>query len=176
MNSIPISLVVAMDRRRGIGRDGRLPWHLPADLAHFKALTRGNPVLMGRRTFESIGRPLPERRNLVLSRSSAFKPPGVTVFHDVESVLESLVLGSQEEELMVIGGADVYRLLLPAAGRIYLTEVQGQFECDTRFPAIDMGEWEQIRRVERPADARNPHDVAFIVLERRVERIRPSHH
>ena len=175
MNSVPVSLVVAMDRHRGIGRGGRLPWHLPADLAHFKTLTRGKTVLMGRRTFESIGRPLPDRRNLVLSRSNDFKPPGVTVFHDLENALGSLGSGP-EDELMVIGGADVYRLLLPAADRIYLTEVQAQFDCDTHFPDLDEGQWEPIRRVERSADARNPYDMVFIVLERRAERIRPSHH
>ncbi|HYW02404.1 MAG TPA: type 3 dihydrofolate reductase [Gammaproteobacteria bacterium] len=158
-----IALIVAMDRRRGIGRDGRLPWRLPADLAWFRRVTMGKPVIMGRRTFESIGRPLPGRENIVLSRDPDYAAEGVKTAPDVAA---ALALAGDAEEVMILGGARVYAALLERADRIYLTEVHGDFDADVRFPELDPARWEEIRRIEQPADERNPYAMSFVVLER----------
>lgn len=145
-----------------IGRDNALPWHLPADLAFFKRVTMGKPILMGRRTFQSIGRPLPGRRNLVLSRSG-FSAPGVET---VSSLDEALALVAGEPELANIGGAEIFRLALPRTGRIYLTRVHGTFEGDTWLPPLPAEDWREVAREERAADEKNPCAMSFITLER----------
>jgi dihydrofolate reductase len=153
-----------MARNRVIGRDNQLPWHLPADLKHFKSLTLGKPILMGRKTFESIGRPLPSRTNIILTRASSYAADGCLVAHSVE---EALSLAGGVEEVMVIGGAQLYEALLERADRIYLTEVLEDFQGDARFPLLQPGAWQELSREEHPADEANPHPYRFSVLERR---------
>ncbi len=160
-----ISQVVAVSENGVIGRDGGLPWHLPADLKHFRALTMGHAILMGRRTHESIGRPLPGRRNLVLTRRQDFRADGCVVVHTLEAAFEAV---AKDEELMVIGGEALYRLTLPLTQRIYLTRVSGVFEGGVRFPSLVPTEWTEIRREEHRANEQNPHDYSFICLERRA--------
>ena len=158
-----ISLIVAMDRNRLIGRGNALPWHLPADLAHFKSITMGKPIVMGRKTYESIGRPLPGRHNIVISRNPDFSAPGCTV---VASVDAALAAAGDVPEIMVIGGAQLYAELLPRAQRIYLTRVDAVFEGDAWFPALDARVWRECQHAEHAPDDRNPHAYAFLVLER----------
>lgn len=158
-----IALVVALADNGVIGRDGRLPWHLPDDLKHFRAVTWGKPVLMGRRTFESIGRALPGRRNLVLTSAPTPAPPGIEYVPDLAAAL-AMVRGAQE--LCVIGGAQLYELVLPLAMRLYLTQVHGQVEGDVRFPALDWSVWHELGREEHPADQRHAYAMSFVQLER----------
>ncbi|MDY6942861.1 MAG: dihydrofolate reductase [Pseudomonadota bacterium] len=161
-----VALVVAMDRQRGIGREGALPWHLPADLAYFKRVTMGKPIIMGRRTYESIGRPLPGRLNVVLTRNPAYTAPGCEVVATPEAAL-ACAAQSGTEEAMVIGGAAVYQAFLGRADRLYVTEVATEVVADTRFPAIDREQWQEIQRTDRAADDRNPFALSFVVFERR---------
>lgn len=159
-----ISLIAAVAANGVIGRDGGLPWRLPADLRRFKDLTMGKPILMGRKTWLSLGRPLPGRRNIVLTRDAAFRADGAVVAHAID---EALCAAESAEEIMVIGGAEVYRALLPPARRLYLTEVKARVEGDARFPAWDRGAWREISREEHAADERHAHAFSFVVLERR---------
>jgi dihydrofolate reductase len=161
-----ISLVAAMDRNRLIGADGRLPWHLPADLAHFKRLTLGKPVLMGRRTFESIGRPLPGRHNIVLSRDPGFQAQGCSV---VSTLAAGLAAGQGAAELMVIGGASLYALCLARAVRMYLTLVDAELEGDVFFPAWDPLEWQEVERTPFAPDKRHAYGYSFVRLDRTRE-------
>lgn len=154
--------VIAASDNDVIGRDNALPWHLPADLAHFKRVTLGHAVLMGRQTFEAIGRPLPGRRNLVLSRSG-FRAPGVET---VASLDEACALLGDGECLMVIGGAQVLELALPRVQRIHLTRVHAQVQGDTRLPPLPPGQWRETARQARGADERNAWPMSFITLER----------
>jgi dihydrofolate reductase len=159
-----LALIVAMTPDRVIGRDGTLPWRLPADLRRFKRLTLGHAVIMGRRTFASIGKPLFGRDNIVLTRQRDFAAPGCRVAHSAEEALE---LARTAAGVFVIGGAEVYAAFLPQAERIYLTLVQAPLPGDTRFPALVPEEWREVERSEQPADAENPHACTFLVLERR---------
>lgn len=161
-----ISLIVAMDENGLIGAGGSLPWHLPADLGHFKRTTVGKPILMGRRTHESIGRPLPERDNIVLTRDPDYRADGCTVVTSFGEA-RSHAREAGAAELMVIGGAQIYALALPKARRIYLTRVHDAFAGDTYFPDIDFEEWEQIERHRYPGSERNPYPYSFITLRRR---------
>jgi dihydrofolate reductase len=165
MTSAPvISLVVAMARNRVIGHQNALPWRLSEDLKRFKAMTLGKPILMGRRTFESIGKPLPGRRNLVLTRDAGWRADGVEA---VRSVGEALTLIQGSPELAVIGGADIYRLTLPYAHRIYLTQVEADVAGDTLFPELDATQWRETRAGAHPADERNQYPTTFLVLDRK---------
>jgi len=157
-----LTAVVAASDNDVIGRGNALPWHLPADLAHFKRLTLGKPILMGRRTFEAIGRPLPGRRNLVLSRSG-FAAPGVETVASLEAACE-LVAG--EPELMIVGGAQLYRQALPGIDTIHLTRVHCQLPGDAHLPSLSPDEWREVAREERRADERNAHAMSFITLDR----------
>ncbi|MCW8844354.1 MAG: type 3 dihydrofolate reductase [Gammaproteobacteria bacterium] len=159
-----ISLVVAMAENGVIGRDNALPWHLPADLRHFKALTLGKPVIMGRKTHESIGRPLPGRQNIVLTRDTAFQAPGCDVCPSLE---DAKVRAGDVEEIMIIGGAALYRETLVHADRIYLTEIHASIEGDTWFPEIDSATWREITRERHAADEHNALAYSFVTLERR---------
>lgn len=161
--STQISIVVAVADNGVIGRAGALPWRLPEDLKHFKAVTIGKPVLMGRRTFESIGRALPGRRNLVLSRTTTASSAGVERIHSVE---EACALVGNAAELCVIGGAEVYGVTLRCARRIYLTQVHGAVAGDTYFPLQQLKTWRELERVEYPADARHEFAMSFVTLER----------
>ncbi|MBA2082953.1 type 3 dihydrofolate reductase [Aeromonas veronii] len=161
-----ISMIAAMAHDRVIGKDNQMPWHLPADLAHFKRVTLGKPVLMGRKTFESIGRPLPGRRNLVISRNPGYQAEGIEVVGSVEAAL-ALLTGSSVEELMVIGGGHLYAEMLPSADCLYLTRIDLAVEGDTRFPAFDDGQWQRVDCESHPADEKNPHPYSFETWQRR---------
>ncbi len=161
-----ISMIAAMAHDRVIGKDNQMPWHLPADLAHFKRVTLGKPVLMGRKTFESIGRPLPGRRNLVISRNPGYQAEGIEVVGSVEAAL-ALLASSAVEELMVIGGGHLYAEMLPSADCLYLTQIDLVVEGDTRFPAFDDGQWQRIACDSHPADEKNPHPYSFETWQRR---------
>lgn len=161
----PIALVVAMGEAREIGCAGRMPWHLPADLRHFKAVTTGYAVLMGRRTFESIGKPLPRRDNIVVSRDPAFKPPGCRVFASVE---DALAAAPRDRTLMVVGGALLYAALLPLAETIHLTRIHANFPADTYFPELAEGEWQESDREDHSPDERNAYAYSFVTLRRRA--------
>lgn len=158
-----LSLVVAMDRNRLIGADNRLPWRLPADLRHFKRTTMGHPIVMGRRTWESIGKPLPGRANIVLTRQPGYEAPGAVV---VDSIAAAKRAAGDCDELMIIGGAHLYEQVLPEAKRIYLTEIHAELEGDTYFPELSQDEWACVSREDFQKDERNPHDYSFLVLER----------
>ena len=153
-----------MARNRVIGRNNALPWRLSEDLKRFKATTLGKPILMGRKTFESIGKPLPGRRNIVLTRDPAWHAQGVDV---VRSVEEALALTRESPELAVIGGAEIYRLTLPDAERIYLTRVEADVPGDTLFPELDSTQWSEAQVGMHPADERNQYPATFLVLDRR---------
>ncbi|MDT7919086.1 MAG: dihydrofolate reductase [Meiothermus sp.] len=156
-----IALVVAMDKNRAIGRAGALPWHLPDDLKHFKALTLGKTVLMGRKTFQSIGRPLPKRRNVVLTKDPSFGAEGVEVVHSLD---DALLL---DEEIMVIGGGEVYALFLPLATHLHLTLVDTAIpDADTFFPEWSPAQWRETHREFHPADERHLFAFSFVDLER----------
>lgn len=158
-----ITLVVALAENGVIGRDNGLAWHLRSDLRRFKALTMGKPMLMGRKTYESIGKPLPGRRTLVLTRDRGFSAEGVTTVHDWA---DALAEAKDAEELMVVGGGEIYRLALPHADRLHLTEVAGCPDGDTRFPDIDR---HLFRETLREAHAAGEHDeraFSFVDLER----------
>ena len=160
-----IALIAAVGERGEIGVKNRLPWRLPADMAWFRRHTLGKPVIMGRRTFQSLGRPLPERHNIVLSRDPDFQPPGVSVAADWQTALR---LAGEVPEVMVIGGERLYRQTLPLAQRLYLTRVAVTVpEADAFFPEFDPAEWETRLDEPHPADSANPHPYRFTILERR---------
>jgi dihydrofolate reductase len=158
-----IALVVAVADNGVIGRHGGLPWHLPDDLKFFKSVTMGKPMLMGRRTFESIGRPLPGRRNIVLTSATPELPTGV---ERVASLEAALALVADVAELCVIGGATLYAQTLPQAQRLYLTRVHASVEGDVRFPPWIASEWRELDRSEHPADARHAYAFSLLTLER----------
>jgi dihydrofolate reductase len=160
-----ISLIVARAQDGVIGRDNALPWRLPADLRRFKALTMGKPMLMGRRTFESIGRALPGRMNLVLTRDRAWQAPGAVVVHSLD---EAFAQAGSAPELVVIGGAELFKLVLPVAERIYLTEVHAVIPGDTRFPELASAQWRELEQSAHAADADHPYAMTFSTLERRA--------
>jgi dihydrofolate reductase len=157
-----LTAVVAASDNDVIGRDNALPWYQPADLAYFKRITMGKPILMGRRTFESIGKPLPGRRNIVLSRSG-FTAPGVDV---VETLDQACALVAGEEALMVIGGAMLFDIAMPRTDHIHLTRVHCVIEGDVFLPKLDPDEWREVAREERPADERNAYAMSFTELVR----------
>jgi dihydrofolate reductase len=165
-----LSLVVAMARNGVIGRGGGLPWHLPADLRHFRAITMGKPIVMGRRTHLSIGRPLPGRRNVVLSRDPAFAAAGCEVFPSLTAALAAL---AAVEEVMVIGGAALYAEALPRAARIHLTSIEADIPGDVHFPPCDPSAWREVACEAHAADERHAWPYRFRVLER-VSRTPPS--
>lgn len=157
-----ISLVVAMDRNGLIGRNNQLPWRLPADLRYFKEITMGKSIVMGRITFESIGRPLPGRKNIVLTKNVDYTASGCIITHSIEEALEA----AGEGEVMVVGGAILYRQLMAKANRIYLTEIDTTFDGDTYFPNINKANWREVKRRWYEPDSKNPYRYAFVILER----------
>jgi dihydrofolate reductase len=162
-----VSLVAAMSENRVIGRDGRLPWHLPKDLQFFKKLTVDHTVIMGRKTFDEVKRPLDNRRNVVITRNPDFHPHGVTV---VPSFQEALALGATEQEVFVIGGGEIFRLALARADRLYLTVVHTTIEGDAFFPPFDATAWVLDEEERHEADAKH----AFAFTFRRYSRIRDA--
>jgi len=159
-----IALVAAVAENGVIGRAGGMPWHLPGDLGHFQRVTTGKPIVMGRKTFEAIGRPLPRRRNIVITRQPGYAPAGVETASSLDA---ALALAGEADEVMVIGGGELYREALPRAARVYLTRVHASVDGDTRFPDLDPGEWRETAREERPADERHRYAFTFLTLERR---------
>ena len=158
-----IAIVVAMDTHGVIGRDNGLPWHLPADLQHFKKTTMGKPILMGRKTHESIGRPLPGRTNIVITRDAGYRAEGCVVVNSIDAALEA---AGEQDEIMVIGGAEFYRQVLPRTDTIYLTRIHETFTGDTFFPELYEADWREVECSDHSADAKNPHDYSFIRLDR----------
>jgi dihydrofolate reductase len=158
------SLVVAMARNRVIGRNNALPWRLPAELAHFKRVTLGHPIIMGRKTYESIGKPLPGRLNIVVSRNRGFAAPGCTVVDSLEKAYEA---AGDVDEVSIIGGTSLFAAALPTADCIHLTEVDADVEGDTWFPDFDRGEWREQEVGRHPADERHAYPFRILQLERR---------
>ena len=154
-----LSQIVAMDENRLIGADNRLPWHLPADLAFFKRTTMGKPIVMGRKTFESIGKPLPGRRNIVISRNPEYTAPGCEVVDGIEAAL-SLCAG--EAEVMLIGGASLYRQTLAQTDTLYVTRIHHGFDGDTWFPEFESGPWKVVECQDFSADEDNPYRYSFV--------------
>jgi dihydrofolate reductase len=160
-----VSLVVAMAENRVIGRAGGLPWHISADLKKFKALTLGKPVIMGRKTFQSIGRPLPGRTNIVITRDASFGEDGIAVADALDAALK-IAEGEGAREAMVIGGGEIYRMALPLARRLYLTEVHIEVSGDTLFPALDAGVWKEAGREDHDGEGADVPAYSFVILDR----------
>jgi len=165
--STSIALIVAMAANRVIGRENQLPWRLPGDLPRVKRLTMGKALIMGRKTHESIGRPLPGRLNIILTRQVDYQAEGCVVVHTVEEALAAAQAYAPDKEIIIFGGADLYRLFLPQANRLYLTLLADPFPGDTFFPEIDWSEWQEITRESFPVSEDNPHAHSFSIWERR---------
>ncbi|WP_318508653.1 dihydrofolate reductase [Bacillus sp. T3] len=161
-----ISLIWAMDVNRVIGKDNQLPWHLPEDLKFFKRTTMGHPIAMGRKTHESIGRPLPGRENIIVTRNKDYSSEGCTVLHSVEELIE-FSRGLKEQEIFVIGGAEIFKEVFPVADRLYITKIDYSFDGDTYFPEIAMDEWNEIFHEPGLKDEKNPYDYEFFTYERK---------
>ena len=159
-----ISFVVAMSKNRVIGKNNSIPWKMPADMKHFKELTTGKPVIMGRKTYESIGKPLPNRTNIIITRDQNYKAENCIVVHSVD---EALKASEGSAEVMVIGGAQIYKEFLPKANKIYLTLIDADFEGDAYFPEYNVKEWKETAYEEHERDADNPNDYVFMTLERK---------
>ena len=163
-----ISLIVAMDEKRGIGKAGKLPWHLSSDLKRFRELTMGHHIIVGRKTFDSIGKPLPGRQTIVVTRNVDFKAEGCQV---ARSVREAIALAQQrgDNEVFVIGGAEVYRRALNVADRIYWTQVHAETDADTFFPEIDRDAWIEKESFHHPADDKNQYAFTFRLLQKKAD-------
>jgi dihydrofolate reductase len=159
-----LSIVVATGNNGEIGKDNRLLWHLPADMKYFKNLTTGHPIIMGRHTYDSIGKPLPNRRNIVITRQKDLLIEGVDVVNSLEDAIE---LVKDAPEIMVIGGADVYKQALPLAKRIYITRVDTEPDADRFFPELNADDWNIHVNISNPADEKNIYSMTFQMLERK---------
>ena len=162
-----LSLIVAVSRNGVIGVDNKLPWHLPEDLKYFKSVTMGKPLVMGRKTYDSIGRPLPGRTNIVVTRDPKWQAVGVEVAESLEAALElgrNACVKAGADEIMVIGGEQIYRMTLPAAGRLYLTQVDADVEGDAFFPDVDFSEWKQV--AEQLPQVTDTHPYRFLQFDR----------
>lgn len=157
-----ISLIVAHDKKRVIGYNKGMPWHLPGDLQYFKEVTMGKPMIMGRKTFESIGRPLPGRRNIVITRNSDYTADGIEV---VSSLDEALEIAGEAEETMIIGGEQIFRLSLPFADRLYVTYINHEFPGDTYFPSYDENEWELVSQQD-PISTPEGYTFQYLIYDR----------
>lgn len=166
-----LAMIVAMARNRVIGRNNKLPWYLPEDLPHFKRTTMGKPLIMGRKTFESIGRPLPGRVNIVLTRNPDWSAPGVSAVTDLHKGLQQARAQAEldgVEDIMIIGGGHVYESLLPLTDRLYMTQVHAEIPGDAFFPAIDWDQWQEVSREDFAGSEKNPHDYSLVVYDRRT--------
>lgn len=159
MSNPTISLVAAMAKNRVIGKDNQMPWHLPADLQHFKEVTLGKPIIMGRKTYESIGRPLPGRKNIVISRNPSYQLDGC---ENVTSIEDAIELVKGDAEVMIIGGGFLYSQMIDKANKLYLTYIDFEVEGDTCFPSFDHLELKEVSRVSHQSDEKNPHDYQFV--------------
>jgi dihydrofolate reductase len=167
---VALAVIVAVADNGVIGRNNSLPWHLPEDLRYFKRVTMGKPVVMGRKTFESIGRPLPGRANIVITRSDAWSAAGVSVVNSLDEALRlaaDIAALDGTDEAMVIGGAEIYASAIPLAQRLYLTQVHADVEGDARLPEIDWSRWREVSRERFDASEDNPYDYSFVVFEPR---------
>jgi dihydrofolate reductase len=172
-----LSMIVATAENNIIGKDNDMPWQLPADLAYFKKVTLGKPIIMGRKTYESIGRPLPGRRNIVISRDERYTPQGkgAEAVDTVTSVEKAIALvdgsggGVAVEEIMVIGGGAIYKHCLPVAQKLYITHIKADIKGDVMFPNYDDGSWEKVSSELRDADEKNVHQLDFCVYERKAK-------
>jgi dihydrofolate reductase len=160
---VRISIVAALARNRAIGRDNTMPWRLPEDLKRFKRLTLGHAVIMGRKTFESIGSPLSGRNNIVLTRSRDWAPSGCVVAHTLESAIAAI---DESQDAFVIGGAQIYALAMPLARRLYMTEIERDFDGDAFFPEFDRSHWREISRERHASGGPEGFDYAFVEYER----------
>ena len=158
-----ISIIVAVAKNGVIGDKNSLLWHLREDMIHFRTITSGHPVVMGRKTYDSIGRPLPKRTNVVITRDTDLTIEGCTMAHSLEQAIE---LFEPSEEIFIIGGAQIYNQALPLADRIYLTVIDKEYEGDTSFPAIDHSQWQQTAREDIPRGEEFEHPFSFITLEK----------
>ena len=166
---VTLSLIAAVAENGVIGQDGGMPWRLSSDMKRFKALTMGRPVVMGRKTFEAIGKPLAGRANFVITRREEFSPEGVVVAPSLAAAIaaaEDIAKASGDEEIMVIGGGEIYAAALPMADRLYITHVEGRPEGDATFPAIDAALWRATSAVRTPAGPRDSEATIFVVYER----------
>lgn len=159
-----ISIIAAIGKNNVIGSEGRLPWRIRGDMKRFVSLTKGKTVVMGRRTYESIGKPLKDRTNIILTRNTDFKAEGCTVVNSVEEVFEII---DDKHEIIIIGGASIYKQFLPKAQKMYLTIINHNFEGDVFFPYFDKNEWLEKSVEEHKKDSDNPYDYTFITLERK---------
>lgn len=163
-----ISTIVAVAKNNVIGKDNDIPWYLPADLKYFKKITTGHHIVMGRKCYESIGRPLPKRTNVVVTRNPFFIATGCLVTHNVAEAVQ-LAETNGEEEVFIIGGGQIYEIALPHVDRIYLTEVDLEIEGDIFFPEIDPKDWTLTEEIKHLADEKNEYDYTFKVLERKKD-------
>ena len=164
-SSINISLVVAAAENDAIGKEGQMPWHLPNDMKHFKNITWGMPVIMGRKTFDTIGKPLKGRKNIVITRQGNWKADGVVAVKSLDDAL-FVARETDAKEVMVIGGGEIYRAAFEKTKRIYLTRIKAEVEGDTFFPKLDNKDWKLVSRMENLADEKNPYDHSFETWER----------
>ena len=158
-----ISIVCAMSKNYVLGNNNQLPWHLPADLRHFKEITLGKPVIMGRKTYDSIGKPLPNRRNIVISRDPNLIIPGCEIVHSLDTAIQ---LAGNEQEIMIIGGGNIFMQTLPLAQRMYLTIINQDFVGDAYFPQWNETEWKIVERSDHLPDDKNPYAYSFLTLDR----------
>jgi dihydrofolate reductase len=166
---IRLAVIVAAAENGVIGRNNALPWHLPQDLRYFKRVTMGKPIVMGRKTFESIGRPLPGRTNIVITRNPDFTAQGVRVVASLDEALRlagDIALIDGARELVVIGGAEIYKASIPLAGRLYITEVHATVQGDAFLPEIDWSQWREIGREHHVASDANPYDYSLVIYDR----------
>ena len=161
-----ISIIVALDEGLVIGNEGGMPWHLPADLKIFKAATMGKPIIMGRSTHESIGKALPGRTNIVITRNTDFEAAGCRVAHSIEEALD-IAKAESAEEAMIIGGGALYQQTIDMTDRLYLTRIAAHLVGDTHFPVINSNDWQEVSRQQHAADGDNPFDLTFVVLDRK---------
>jgi len=164
MKTSPLSIIAAMARNRVIGRDNRLPWRLPADLQHFKRITMGKPMIMGRKTWESLPGLLPGRRHIVVTRDRDYQGVGAEVVHSLDQAMSQ---AGDVDEIMLVGGANLYAQAMGLASRLYLTEIDADVEGDAWFPEFDPAQWREVSREDHSGDEQNPHSYAFRVLDRR---------
>ena len=161
-----ISIIVAMGNKRIIGIKNALPWNLPADMEHFRQKTLGKPVIIGQKTFESIGKPLPGRINIVLTLARDFRAPGCLVAYSIDEAL-NMAEKEKAKEVMIIGGVSIYKQFLPLADKMYLTLIEGDFEGDAFFPEFDWQEWQEVERIENMPDKDNHYKYTFLTLNKR---------
>jgi dihydrofolate reductase len=159
-----LSLICAMDQNRLIGSNNALPWHLPADLAFFKKTTLGKPIVMGRKTYESIGRPLPGRQNIIITRNPEFHAEGCDTCTSIDQAIE---LAGDQDEVMLIGGASLYQQTIDLAQHLYLTRIHHQFEGDAWFPEFDLQQWHEVWREDHTRDEKNGYDFSFLKYSRK---------